>query len=76
MAGDLLGGYLGGLPRVQADELARVNGPGLAALRGYLNSGQAVAFLGAGASALSKNRNSDARQAQPRSRSKSCRHVM
>jgi len=32
-------------------ELARVNGPGLAALRGYLASGEAVAFLGAGVSA-------------------------
>jgi tetratricopeptide (TPR) repeat protein len=36
---------------VQAEELGRVNGPGLAALREYLCSGQAVAFLGAGASA-------------------------
>ena len=51
MVGDLTGGYLGGLPRAQAEELARVNGPGLAALRGYLGSGQAVAFLGAGVSA-------------------------
>jgi tetratricopeptide (TPR) repeat protein len=32
-------------------ELARVNGPGLTALRGYLTSGEAVAFLGAGVSA-------------------------
>jgi len=32
-------------------ELARLNEPGLRALRGYLASGQAVAFLGAGASA-------------------------
>jgi tetratricopeptide (TPR) repeat protein len=33
------------------DELARVNEPGLTALRDYLASGQAVAFLGAGVSA-------------------------
>lgn len=32
-------------------ELAKVNGPGLAALREYLSSGQAVAFLGSGVSA-------------------------
>ena len=51
MVGDLVSGYLGGLPREQAEELARVNGPGLAALREYLDSGEAVAFLGAGASA-------------------------
>ena len=44
-------GYLRGLPPARADELARVNGPGLTALRGYLGSGVAVAFLGAGASA-------------------------
>ena len=43
--------YLDGLPPERAAELARVNGPGLAALRGYLESGAAVAFLGAGASA-------------------------
>ena len=43
--------YLDGLPSARAEELARVNGPGLAALRGYLESGAAVAFLGAGASA-------------------------
>ena len=43
--------YLAGLPPAQAAELARVNGPGLAALRGYLASGEAVAFLGAGVSA-------------------------
>ena len=49
--GDRAAGYLGGLPAGQAEELARVNGPGLAALRGYLASGQAVAFLGAGVSA-------------------------
>jgi len=43
--------YLEGLRAEQPEELARVNAPGLAALRGYLDSGQAVAFLGAGASA-------------------------
>jgi hypothetical protein len=38
--------------RDQADDyLARVNEPGLTALRAYLASGQAVAFLGAGVSA-------------------------
>ena len=46
-----MGDYLDGLPSARAEELARVNGPGLAALRGYLESGAAVAFLGAGASA-------------------------
>jgi tetratricopeptide (TPR) repeat protein len=51
MVGDPLAGYLGGLPRARAEELARVNGPGLAALRKYLGAGDAVAFLGAGASA-------------------------
>ena len=51
MVGDLAAGYLGGLPRERAAELARVNEPGLTALRGYLASGQAVAFLGAGVSA-------------------------
>jgi len=40
--------YLSGLPPEQAEELARVNAPGLTALREYLASGQAVAFLGAG----------------------------
>jgi hypothetical protein len=43
--------YLRGLPPAQAEELARVNGPGLAALEQYLASGEAVAFLGAGVSA-------------------------
>src|SRR5690348_1777834 len=43
--------YLTGLSSVQAQELIRVNCPGLAALRRYLASGEAVAFLGAGASA-------------------------
>jgi hypothetical protein len=51
MMGDPAAGYLGGLPRERAAELARVNEPGLTALRGYLASGQAVAFLGAGVSA-------------------------
>jgi hypothetical protein len=50
MTEDLGGGYLSGLPEDQRDELAAVNGPGLAALREYLASGVAVAFLGAGAS--------------------------
>jgi SIR2-like domain len=39
------------MPVAQAEELAGINGPGLAALREYLVSGQAVAFLGAGVSA-------------------------
>ena len=43
--------YLSALPAAQREELARVNGPGLTALRKYLASGQAVAFLGAGVSA-------------------------
>ena len=50
MTEDLGGGYLSGLPEDQRDELTRVNAPGLAALREYLASGEAVAFLGAGAS--------------------------
>ncbi len=45
------GDYLAGLPAAQAAELAKVNAPGLASLAGYLASGQAVAFLGAGVSA-------------------------
>jgi tetratricopeptide (TPR) repeat protein len=44
-------GYLSGMPAAQAVELTRVNEPGLTALRGYLASGEAVAFLGAGVSA-------------------------
>ena len=48
--GDQDPGYLVGLPADQQAALGRVNGPGLAALRGYLASGEAVAFLGAGAS--------------------------
>ncbi len=51
MRGDLAVDYLGGLPADQRAKLAGVNCPGLAALREYLDSGQAVAFLGAGASA-------------------------
>jgi SIR2-like domain len=51
MVGDLARDYLDLLPAGQAAELARVNELGLAALRGYLRSGEAVAFLGAGASA-------------------------
>ena len=51
MVGDLAAGYLDGLPPEQAAELARVNEPGLTALREYLASGEAVAFLGAGVSA-------------------------
>src|ERR1700680_4109024 len=47
MDGDLPADYLAGLPESQRDELARVNKPGLAALREYLASGEAVAFLGA-----------------------------
>ncbi len=43
--------YLDGLPPERAAELARVNDPGLTALRDYLASGRAVAFLGAGVSA-------------------------
>jgi hypothetical protein len=51
MVGDHGDGYLAGLPAEQAAELARINGPGLAALRKHLDSGEAVAFLGAGVSA-------------------------
>jgi tetratricopeptide (TPR) repeat protein len=51
MVGDLAASYLSGLPPARAEELARVNGPGLTALERYLASGQAVAFLGAGVSA-------------------------
>lgn len=50
MPGDLDMAYLTGLPADQRAGLARVNGPGLAALRGYLQSGEVVAFLGAGVS--------------------------
>ena len=51
MVGDHGDDYLAGLPPERAAELARVNGPGLAALRKYLDSGEAVAFLGAEVSA-------------------------
>jgi tetratricopeptide (TPR) repeat protein len=51
MRRDLAADYLSKLPADQRAELARVNGPGLTALRGYLASGEAVAFLGAGVSA-------------------------
>jgi hypothetical protein len=51
MVGDHTADYLAGLPHDQAAELDSVNGPGLTALRGYLDSGGAVAFLGAGVSA-------------------------
>src|SRR5579859_6365781 len=51
MVGDHGNGYLDGLRPERAAELARVNRPGLAALREYLASGEAVAFLGAGVSA-------------------------
>ena len=51
MTEDLPADYLAGLPEPQRQELARVNSPGLTALRGYLKSGEAVAFLGAGVSA-------------------------
>ena len=42
--------YLDGLPPEQAAEPTRVSKPGLPALREYLTSAQAVAFLGAGVS--------------------------
>jgi tetratricopeptide (TPR) repeat protein len=50
MTVDLGGGYLSGLTDDKRDELTRVNAPGLTALREYLASGEAVAFLGAGVS--------------------------
>jgi hypothetical protein len=50
MVGDLDAGYLAGLPADLRAGLERVNGPGLAALRGSLALGEAVAFLGAGVS--------------------------
>jgi len=43
-------GYLSGLPESQRAALARVNQPGFAKLREYLGAGDALAFLGAGAS--------------------------
>jgi tetratricopeptide (TPR) repeat protein len=51
MVGDLAASYLNQLPADQQAELTQVNTPGLAALREYLASDEAVAFLGAGASA-------------------------
>ena len=51
MSEELADSYLDGLPPGRREDLARVNGPGLAALRVYLASGEAVAFLGAGVSA-------------------------
>jgi hypothetical protein len=50
MTGDLPADFLAGIPAARREELVRVNGPGLSALRGYLSSGEAVAFLGAGVS--------------------------
>lgn len=43
--------YLAGLPDDQRQALARVNRPGLALLREVIDGGEALAFLGAGASA-------------------------
>jgi hypothetical protein len=43
--------YLRGLSQAETALLERVNAPGLAALKKHLDSGKAVAFLGAGASA-------------------------
>ena len=43
--------YLEGLPLERREELARLNKPGLTALREYLAAPEAVAFLGAGVSA-------------------------
>ena len=51
MVGGLDTDYLVGLSADLRADLDRVNGPGLTALRSYLASGEAVAFLGAGASA-------------------------
>src|SRR5690349_3658116 len=51
MVGEYGDDYLAGLPPERAAELTQVNGPGLTALHGYLDSGAAVAFLGAGVSA-------------------------
>ncbi len=42
--------YLDGLPEAERSRLAAVNAPGLARLGEYLKSGEAVAFVGAGAS--------------------------
>ena len=43
--------YLAGLPADQQATLERVNAPGFTSLHGYLKSGDALVFLGAGASA-------------------------
>jgi hypothetical protein len=51
MVGDLADSYLDGLTPERREDLTRVNGPGLTALREYVASGEAVAFLGAGVSA-------------------------
>jgi tetratricopeptide (TPR) repeat protein len=51
MTEDFPAEYLAGLTDADRVALARVNGPGLAALRRYLAAGDAVAFLGAGVSA-------------------------
>jgi tetratricopeptide (TPR) repeat protein len=51
MAGEDKADYLGGLPPAWAEELARVNSPGLTALHKHVASRGAVAFLGAGVSA-------------------------
>ncbi|MFF5292825.1 SIR2 family protein [Paractinoplanes globisporus] len=51
MSDDAEAAYLSGLRADQAETLTRVNRPGLQALREYLSDGDAVAFLGAGASA-------------------------
>jgi hypothetical protein len=51
MGADHQAEYLAGVPAEQAELLARVNTAGLRKLRSYLDSGQAVAFLGAGSSA-------------------------
>ena len=48
--GEIAVDYLTGLPAHERAELVKVNGPGLAAVREHLGSGQAVAFLGAGVS--------------------------
>jgi hypothetical protein len=45
MTADLPSDYLAGLPTAQRERLARANNAGLAALRGYLASGDAVAAL-------------------------------
>jgi tetratricopeptide (TPR) repeat protein len=51
MRGDLPTSYLSALSEAQRKAVSHTNGPGLEALRDYLDSGQAVAFLGAGVSA-------------------------